>query len=143
MKPQRLFFSRCGIFGAAILLSLATGCATSPTASQAGVPPTELIGKIYEARSLDQSPRAQRERPPAYPFEMRRDGIQGDVTVEFVVDAGGNVRNAHAISATNDAFADAAVQCVSSWKFSPGIKDGQPVNTVMQIPISFSLGARQ
>jgi protein TonB len=70
---------------------------------------------------------------------MRRAGITGEVLVEFIVDANGDVRNAYAVRSTQREFETAAVQAVSKWKFRPGKRGGKAVNTRMQQPISFSL----
>ena len=70
---------------------------------------------------------------------MRRAGITGDVLVEFIVDANGDVRNAFAVRSSQREFETAAVQAVSKWKFKPGRKGGRAVNTRMQQPITFSL----
>ena len=70
---------------------------------------------------------------------MRRAGITGEVVVEFIVDANGDVRNAFAVRSTQRDFEQAAVQAVSKWKFRPGKKGGRAVNTRMQVPIVFTL----
>jgi len=40
---------------------------------------------------------------------------------------------------TYEEFAEAATAAVAKWKFKPGRKDRQPVNTHMQVPILFTL----
>ncbi len=70
---------------------------------------------------------------------MRRQEIPGIALVDFIVDAKGDVRNARALKADHASFAAAAVQCVAAWKYSPGMKNGQPVNTHIQMPIVFSV----
>jgi protein TonB len=97
-------------------------------------------GNIFEVSGLDQIPRVRGFRaPPNYPFEMRRTGLTGEVLVDFLVDAEGNVLNARAVTSSHREFEASAVQAVSKWKFHPGRKDGRNVITHMQIPIVFSL----
>ncbi len=96
-------------------------------------------GPVFDPSSLDQQPVAQVRTPPPYPSEMRRLGVSGEVVVDFIVDASGQVRNAHAIRSTQREFEPAAEQGVSRWKFKPGRKGGRAVNTHMQVPIVFSL----
>jgi TonB family protein len=74
-----------------------------------------------------------------YPTAMRKSGIQGAAVVDFIVDEAGAAREVHAVQATNSEFAAAAVNSVAQWRFKPGEKNGQPVRTHMQVPISFSL----
>lgn len=95
--------------------------------------------EIFDPSKLDQQPRPKVRVQPQYPFEMRRAGITGEVLVEFIVDANGDVRNAFAVRSSQREFEAAAVQAVSKWKFTPGKKGGRNVNTRMQQPISFSL----
>jgi periplasmic protein TonB len=95
--------------------------------------------EIFDPSKLDQVPIARVRVQPQYPFEMRRAGITGEVLVEFIVDANGDVRNAFAVRSSQREFETAAVQAVSKWKFKPGRKGGRSVNTRMQQPISFSL----
>jgi protein TonB len=58
--------------------------------------------------------------------------------VRFTVDANGDVVDATAIKSTEPAFEDSAVEAVRKWKFNPGKKGGQPVNTFVEIPIVYS-----
>ena len=95
--------------------------------------------KVFDPSMLDQQPIPQYQARPNYPFEMRRAGIAGEVTVDFIVDTEGNVRQAEAISSSQTEFEKAAVTAVSKWRFRPGKKGGHVVNTHMQVPIAFSL----
>lgn len=54
-------------------------------------------GQIYDVSQLDRQPRPTFQARPQYPFELRRAGIGGEATVDFVVDPNGNVLNAHAV----------------------------------------------
>lgn len=95
--------------------------------------------KVFDLASLDQQPVARVRTPPQYPFEMRRAGVTGEVVVDFIVDANGDVQNAYALRSTQREFEQPAVQAVSKWKFRPGRKGGRSVNTHMQVPIVFTL----
>lgn len=97
------------------------------------------IGRVFDVNQLDRQPQPTVQGPPQYPFEMRRAGISGQVMVDFIVDAQGNVRNAYAVSSTQREFEQAAVIAVSKWHFRPGQKSGHAVATHMQVPIVFSL----
>jgi protein TonB len=71
---------------------------------------------------------------------MRRAGIEGSVTIDFVVDKDGAVQKAVAVKSSRVEFEAPAVAAVSAWQFEPGQKGGRAVNTHMQVPIVFSLG---
>lgn len=114
----------------------AVGLISIPTGSRSG------LGKnieIFDISKLDQIPQAKAQVQPQYPFEMRRAGISGEVLVEFIVDANGDVRNAFAVRSSQREFEANAIQAVSKWKFRPGKKGGRTVNTRMQQLIAFNL----
>ena len=95
--------------------------------------------KVFDPSMLDQQPVPQFQARPQYPFEMRRAGIAGEVTVDFIVDPDGNVQNAYALKSSQHEFEASAVQAVSKWKFKAGRKSGKSVPTHMQVPIVFTL----
>jgi periplasmic protein TonB len=97
--------------------------------------------KLYKLSDLDQAPEATFQARPTYPFELRRAGTTGEVTVDFIVDANGNVRNVYAAHSSRQEFEQAACTAVSHWKFRPGRKGGRAVNVHMQVPILFTLSA--
>jgi TonB family protein len=89
--------------------------------------------------SLDQVPRAIFQKRPQYPFELRRRGVGGEVVVDFLVDAQGQVQNAFAVRSTEKGFELAAVEALNAWRFEAGRKNGVPVIAHMQVPIIFTL----
>ena len=97
------------------------------------------LGEIFDLKNLDQQPAVKFQANPAYPYELKRQGVTGEVLVEFVVDHTGNVREARAVRSTNSQFEAAAVQAVMKWKFRPGRKGGRNVNVRMHQPITFNI----
>ena len=95
--------------------------------------------EVFDISKLDQAPVPRFQSNPNYPFDMRRQNIGGQVIVEFIVDAVGDVHNAFAVRSTQREFEASAVQAVGKWKFRPGKKNGRAVATRMQVPIVFSL----
>jgi protein TonB len=94
---------------------------------------------VYNPGDLAHLPEAIARPAPNYPFEQKRTGVEGTVTVEFVITKTGKVTSARAVSPEGSPFAQAAVQGVYRWRFHPGIRGGIPVATRMQVPIVFSL----
>lgn len=94
---------------------------------------------VFEARFLDNQPRARSQMPPVYPAEMRREGMSGTVVVDFVVARDGRVHSVVVVSSTSRAFEESAVRAVERWRFAPGLKQGVPVSFRMRVPVSFSL----
>jgi periplasmic protein TonB len=61
---------------------------------------------------------------------------QGDVTVEFVVDTDGRVRKASAIEG-DPMLAEAAIEAVKRWIYTPYILNGEPVEVQSRTVVSF------
>ncbi len=96
-------------------------------------------GQIFDPSQLDQLPTATVQGKPQYPFAMRSAGITGTVTVEFIVEKTGLVRDPFALKSTLPEFEAEAVKAVMKWKFKPGLRQGAPVTTRMRVDIVFSL----
>jgi len=95
--------------------------------------------QVFQLAELDQTPVSRFMARPHYPPELRAAGVEGDVVVEFIVNAAGDVQQARAIRSTRSELEPAAAEAVAKWKFKPGRKDGRDVNTRMQIPIVFTI----
>jgi protein TonB len=100
---------------------------------------TGAMTKVFDLKDLDQAPVPRFKANPAYPFEMKRQGISAEVLVEFICDGNGDVRDARVIKSENSAFDAAALDAINKWKFRPGKKGGRPVNARMQQPFVFSI----
>ena len=93
----------------------------------------------FEISQLEQNPVPRLQARPQYPFALRRNGVPGEVVVDFIIDANGDVQNAYAVRSSRKEFEPAAVQAVTKWKFRPGRKGGRAVAVHMQVPIVFTL----
>lgn len=120
-------------------LNRPTGAITIPVGRPAGGAAGSGLGGIFDLASLDQRPTARFQARPTFPAEMRRTGVSGEVIVEFVVDAEGNVRDAFAVRSSHREFEVEAINAVLKWKFRPGKKGGLAVGTRMRVPIPFTL----
>jgi protein TonB len=96
-------------------------------------------GNLFDISQLDQIPVARFQAQPTYPYDMRRQGVEGTVTVGFICDSEGNVRDPYVLNSTHHEFDMEAVRAVSKWKFKPGRRGGKAVNTRMSVPIVFNL----
>lgn len=135
------FAAAAGPVGARRELRAATPASlpASSTGSSDTDPDTAMI---YEPSQLDVPPRAKSTPRPAYPAEMRRAGIAGNVLVDVIIDASGQVRDAYVVESSHPEFAAAALDAVSRGKFGSGEKSGQAVHTHLQIPIHFGPPAK-
>lgn len=122
-------------------LSRPGGSIVIPTNPRPAVGGGKALGAVFDLASLDQKPEARVRIKPVYPFEMRRSGLKGEVTVGFIVDSNGDVREPYIVKSSSAGFDDAAIQAVLKWKFKPGKKGGKAVNTRVAQPLTFSLSA--
>jgi TonB family protein len=77
---------------------------------------------------------------PVYPASMRAAGRSGVVPLDALIGTDGTVVFARVVSASvHPDFADAAVEAVRQWKFSPTLLNGKPVEVLMTVTINFSL----
>ncbi len=96
---------------------------------------------VFDPSMLDHAPVPKFQAPPHYPPDMRRQGISGEVVVDFLLDPHGNVYNAAVLRSSHREFESPALQAVAKWKFRPGRKHGRDVTTHMQVPIVFTLNS--
>jgi protein TonB len=100
----------------------------------------QLDELVFEVGELDEAPRAQVRMQPVYPPRARMRRQEGVVELEFVVGPSGEVGDIEIISSRPpQTFDQAAVRAVSGWRFTPGMKGGQPVATRVRQKISFTL----
>ena len=93
------------------------------------------------ARAITEAAVPVRTSAPEYPYEMKRDGIAGVVTVVFSVDEKGNVVDPAVQKSSNPGFDQAALNAISKWKFKPARQDGTPIRSKLAIPLQFSVAS--
>lgn len=79
------------------------------------------------------------QRKVYYPPEAIRAGIEGRVTVQFIVDENGDVINPKVIRGIGGGCDEEALRVVSQAKFTPGTQRGRNVAVQMSLPILFRL----
>lgn len=106
-------------------------------------PPGANFGKgikdLFDINNLDQKPVGRVQNPPQYPYEMSRAGISGEVVVEFIISASGDVVDTRVVRSSHREFEVPAMQAVQKWKFKPGRKAGKNVSTRVFQLIEFNL----
>jgi len=85
-------------------------------------------------------PRLIYKTPPEYPRLALQTRIQGDVTIDAIIDRGGNVVQAHALSGP-PMLIEAALKAVSGWKYEPTYLNGQPYPLELTVHVTFSLNS--
>jgi protein TonB len=74
-----------------------------------------------------------------YPEMARRAGIEGRVTIQFIVNEKGQVENPRVIRGIGGGCDEEALKAVSKARFTPGLQRGRPVKVQYSLPIVFRL----
>jgi TonB family protein len=102
---------------------LASAVLTTQSAGSALTPP-RIIGVIVQ---------------PAYTAEAFERFIEGTVRLEGTVDTAGNTTNLHVVKGLGFGLDESALSEVANWKFTPGLRNGAPVQTSLDIDVDFKL----
>ena len=87
----------------------------------------------------DRAPKAILRVPPEYPINLRNSRLSGEAAVIIFVDKWGCATDTQLISATHDAFGEAALNAVRNWVFNPALKDGKPVPQKVKLSVPFTV----
>ena len=74
-----------------------------------------------------------------YPEEARKNGLEGRVFVQFIVNEQGDVESPKIVRGVGDILDDEALRVVENTKFKPGMQRGKPVRVQYSLPIMFRL----
>ena len=75
-----------------------------------------------------------------YPAEAAKDGVEGRVIVEFVVEKDGSINNVRVVQSVDPLLDKEAIRVVKSMpKWIPGKQNGKPVRITYSVPIVFRL----
>jgi len=79
--------------------------------------------------------------PPAYPRDALRDGVQGVVMLQVLVDVDGRPLRVDIQRSSGDRRLDLAArkQVLQHWRFRAAMKDGRAVQAIGLVPIAFNL----
>ena len=83
------------------------------------------------------------QRNIVYPEIARLAGIEGRVTVQFVIDQRGNVINPVVVRGIGAGCDEAAIEAVKKARFTPGMQRGRPVKVSYTLPITFRLNTSE
>jgi TonB family protein len=113
-------------------LVLAAGLVFQAAVS-AGSLPQERPGKDVTM------PTVVREVKPDYPESMKKERIQGIVTLEAVVKRDGTVGDVTVKKPLHPELDEEAVKAMKKWEFRPGTKEGKAVDVAVDVEMTFTL----
>lgn len=97
----------------------------------------KIAGRIPVSAQI-QHKKLIEEIRPQYPEQARRDGIEGGVWLEAMIDKDGKVENLSVING-HPLLAQAAVEAVRQWKYAPTYVGDKPVAVTTVIKVTFRL----
>ncbi|NDP49079.1 MAG: TonB family protein [Sulfuriferula multivorans] len=98
---------------------------------------------FYSARDVDVHPQALADIAPSYPQEADSLKLSGKVIVQLKLEADGSVMDVEVVKATPpDVFEKMTVEAFREARFSPALKDGHPVRSLMLIEMTFNWAGR-
>lgn len=97
--------------------------------------------EAFDVADLEKRPEAVSQVAPTYPAELRKAKVEGVVTMLFVLDEAGRVEDPRVENSSRPEFEKPALDAIRKWRFSPGMKDGQPVRTYIRVPMRFRVSA--
>lgn len=74
-----------------------------------------------------------------YPVVAQRYGVEGRVTLQFIVGTDGRPYNVKVLKGIGSGCDREAIKAITNSEFEPGIKDGRQVRTLYTMPINFRL----
>jgi protein TonB len=107
-------------------------------------------GEVFEYELVEERPalrnarEMQRVLQRLYPPLLQETGITGQTTLQFVVDAEGNVEpgSINVVSTTHEGFREASVKAAEKFKFRPAKVRGRPVRVLISLPIAWTVENR-
>jgi TonB family protein len=97
-------------------------------------------GSGWSAAALSAAPPTIRYKPnPAYSAEGRERKIQGDVVLEVIFLASGQIEVTRVVSGLGSGMDDEAIHAAQRIRFTPAMLDGKPVDFSARIRIEFRL----
>lgn len=103
-------------------------------------PPEEVQSyAVTPSFELSAMPEYKSRVSPEYPDALKRKGVEGEVLLTATIDKNGNVVKVEVKRSDNELFSKAAAAALKQCTFSPGMQNGKPVATTIDIPIKFLL----
>jgi TonB family protein len=99
----------------------------------------ESAGGAYRIGGGVSPPVPTYQPEPRYDEEARKAKIQGTVLLSLIVDEAGKPVNVRVTRSLHPGLDREAIECVSTWRFKPGMKDGKPVPVMASIEVNFRL----
>jgi TonB family protein len=93
---------------------------------------------VTNAGELDERLKGRFQPSPTVPDSVAKANVKATALVEFVIDHAGHAQLPRIISATDTDFGWAAATAVARWQYNQPMKNGKPVDVIVQVPLVFT-----
>ena len=76
---------------------------------------------------------------PTYPPKAKEEGRQGSVLMQAVILKDGTVGSLNLMPGAEPDLAEASMEAVKQWRYSPTLLNGEPVEVATEIQVNFTL----
>jgi protein TonB len=94
---------------------------------------------IFDVKDLDRKPRVIKQGRLEYPFELKRERIEGFVRLKIIIDEQGRVKVAEVVDSSHRAFVKPAIEAAESSVFESPTRQGKKVKAYYYLPFRFAL----
>jgi protein TonB len=101
------------------------------------------VGVLEALPSITNMNQIQNTMARLYPRMLLDAGIEGTVTVRFVIQPDGTVdpNSVKVIDTTHEPFANASIRAIEQFRFRPGRYRGENVRVLIEMPIQWQVGS--
>jgi protein TonB len=96
-------------------------------------------GGVFRVGGGVSAPRLIHKVDPEYSEQARKSKFQGAVVLSVVVQKDGSVRDIRVVRSLGLGLDEKAIEAVKQWRFQPGEKNGQAVDVMAQVEVTFRL----
>jgi protein TonB len=111
---------------------------TGPTVT-IEAPPKPAPAMPMRVGGLIQPPRLLTRVDPTYPTVARNARLQGSVVLEATIARDGTVKDLRLLKSAQPLLDKAALEAVARWKYSPTTLNGDAVEVLLSVTVTFSL----
>ena len=94
---------------------------------------------VFQTGEITDPPTILFKVDPQYSEEARKAQYQGTVVLEAIVRSDGTLEILRVVRSLDFGLDENAIQALKQWKFRPGMRNGQPVDVVLNIEVNFNL----
>ncbi len=94
--------------------------------------------KVFDMSEVSERPKALQMARAIYPFALQKSRVKGEVVVEFIIRATGEISNVRVVRSTESGFDASAMASVTQSTWRPATLNGKPVDCRVRLPIVFT-----